>query len=59
MQLGVEDRVDDEIWELGYDLKNSVTILGMDLKNSGRSYDGNIEKVVEKVRNQVRFCTRF
>jgi hypothetical protein len=59
MQIGDHNILDDEIRNLGFDLKTTVTILGMEIKNVGKSYEGNIEKMVEKVRNQVRFWTRF
>ena len=59
MQIGTADIVNEEIRELGVDLRNKITILGAVIENSGCSYRNNIDILLEKVRNQVRFWARF
>jgi hypothetical protein len=59
MQIGSRDAVIGEIVNLGFDIKTSVTILGLTLKSNGKCYDGNIENIIGKVRYQVRYWSRF
>ena len=59
MQIGMKDRVPQEITDLGFDLKNEMTLLGAKIKNTGLCYDSNINEINEKIRKQVNFWTRF
>jgi hypothetical protein len=59
MQVGSNDIIDDDILGLGFDQKNEITILGMKLKNKGKCYESNMDLLIEKLRNQVRFWSRF
>ena len=59
MQIGVKDQVPREILDLGLDIKNELTLLGVKIKNNGLCYDQNINLIMEKVRKQVNFWTRL
>jgi hypothetical protein len=59
MQVGSNDIIDDDILGLGFDQKNEITILGMKLKNKGKCYESNMDLLIEKLRHQVRFWSRF
>jgi hypothetical protein len=59
MQIGTYTEIPDEITALGFDIKNQVTILGMVIKNTGNNFSENIGNMLEKIRSQVRFWTRF
>jgi hypothetical protein len=59
MQVGSAEQISEEILNLGFDVKTEVTILGMLIKNRAKCYEGNAEKIIDKVRTQVRFWVRF
>jgi hypothetical protein len=59
MQVGSDDIINDDILGLGFDPKNEITILGMKLKNRGKCYESNMDLLIEKLRHQVRFWSRF
>jgi hypothetical protein len=59
MQIGTDTEIPIGITTLGFDIKNQVTILGMIIKNTGNNFSENISNMLEKIRSQVRFWTRF
>ena len=59
MQIGNKDPIPPEILEIGFDIKNDFTLLGAKIKSIGICYDTNINMIMEKVRKQVHFWSRF
>jgi hypothetical protein len=59
MQIGSEDPIPQGILDLGFDVQNSVKLLGLKIKNRGETFSENFESMEEKIQNQIRFWTRF
>jgi hypothetical protein len=59
MQVGSDEPIVDEIIGLGFDPKDEITILGMKIKNQMKSFEKNIEIMIDKLRQQTRFWCRF
>jgi hypothetical protein len=59
MQVGSNTPISQEIKDLGFSIRNSVTVLG--LKFSGLSFDfeENWNGIIEKIRKQIRHWSRF
>jgi len=59
MQVGNMEPIGQDIVNLGLNIETEVTLLGAKLKNTGCSYEGNVNVITEKVRKQVNFWKRF
>lgn len=59
MQIGNYDDISDDIKGLGYNVVDSLTLLGMDIDNRLENLDTNFEKVVHKIRKTVTYWERF
>ena len=59
MQVGSSDPIPPEILNIGFDIKNEMTLLGTKIKNRGLCFDSNIDTIGEKVRKQINFWNRF
>jgi len=59
MAIGPQSPLDQEILDLGFELKDEITLLGAKIKNTGTCYEGNIGTIIDKVRKQANFWKRF
>jgi hypothetical protein len=59
MQFGDTTPISQEIKDLGFSIDNSVTVLGLKIKSNNLNVQENWDKILEKVRGQVRNWTRF
>ena len=59
VQVGDKSQPTAEILELGFDIRVSVTVLGMVIENDTGDFSQNIEKTLDKVRKQIRFWSAF
>ncbi len=59
MQFGSTDPVDDEIRSLGFQISNSLTVLGLKINGDSLDFQDNWDKILEKVSNIIRHWARF
>jgi len=59
MAIGPTFPVPDDIINLGFEIKNEITLLGCSLKNHGLCYDSNAQIIIDKMRNKANFWKRF
>ena len=59
MQIGKKEQIPQEIKDIGFDIKNEIVLLGAKIKNTGLSFESNVDGVIERVRKQVNFWKRF
>jgi len=59
MMVGDLEPVPDDIINLGFEIKDEITLLGTKIKRHGLCYDSNQEIILEKIRKQVNFWKRF
>jgi hypothetical protein len=59
MQFGAALPITEEIRSLGFEISNSMTILGLKINGDSLDFQENWEKILLKVRNQIRHWIRF
>ena len=59
MTIGPPVQIEQEILDLGFEIKNEIVLLGAKIKNTGKCYDGNLELILEKIKKQANFWKRF
>jgi len=59
MVIGSVGEIPVEIANIGFEIKNEITLLGCVLKNYGKCYENNATLVCEKIRKQALFWNRF
>ena len=59
VQVGLKTPPTQEIIDLGFSIQTKVTILGSVIDSDTGNFDANIKKTEEKVKNLVRFWSRF
>jgi len=57
--IGKVDDISDEILGLGFDIKNSGKIVGMEISNNLGNYDQEVDKIIQKMDGVVRDFSRF
>ncbi len=59
MQVGTRIPINQEILSLGFDIQHSTTLLGLIIENDSFSFGRSIEKITNKIRNEIKFWTKF
>ena len=59
MPVDINQPVPQNVVDLGIQIVNEIFLLGTVLKNTGTCFEPNSEKILEKIRKQVNFWTRF
>ncbi len=59
LQFGTNEPVDGEILNLGFDIRDEVTLLGLKINRNCTNFLSSKNDVKEKVQKQVRFWERF
>jgi len=59
MVIGPNNAVPAEIEQLGFEIKDEITLLGCSIKNQGICYGENAQKIVSKIRTQANYWKRF
>jgi hypothetical protein len=54
MQFGAILPVTEDILSLGFEISNSTTILGLKINGNSLDFQENWDKILLKVRNQIR-----
>ena len=59
MQIGAQVPVPDNIRELGFNISDSIKILGMNFTNDVSKFTDNFDIISGKIRNSIAFWERF
>jgi hypothetical protein len=59
MQFGTINPITDDIHSLGFEISNSLTILGLKINSDSLDFQENWDKILQKVSNQIRLWIRF
>ena len=59
MPLGVIGQLPQEIIDIGFEIKDEITLLGAKIKNNGTCYSNNIDLIIEKIQKQSNYWKRF
>jgi len=59
MPLGVIGQLPQEIVDIGFEIKDEITLLGAKIKNNGTCYSNNIGLIIEKIQKQSNYWKRF
>jgi hypothetical protein len=59
MQIGSADPISDEIRSLGFEISNTITVLGLQINGDSLDFHESWEKIVQKISNQIRHWARF
>ena len=57
--VGLVDEIPQEILELGFEVKESATILGMDISNDWHDLDETATKITNKIQKESNWWSRF
>ena len=57
--VGLVDEIPQEILELGFEVKESATILGMEISNDLHDLDETATKITNKIQKESNWCSRF
>ena len=57
--VGVVDAIPQDILELGFEVKESATILGMEISNDLHDLDGTATKIKNKIQKESNWWSRF
>jgi len=59
MIVGTQLHAEPEILDIGFEVKDEIVLLGAKIKNTGKSYEGNLPMLLEKIKKQINFWKRF
>ncbi len=59
LQFGTNEPVADEILNLGFDVRDEVTLLGLKINRNCSNFISSKNDIKEKVQKQIRFWERF
>jgi hypothetical protein len=59
MQLGSDSEIDQDILDLGFDIKNEITLLGLIIENDTGNFQKSLNKIKNAVKKEINFWIRF
>jgi len=59
MPIGTVANLPQAVLDIGFEIKNEITLLGANIKNHGICYSNNIDQIIEKVRKQSNYWKRY
>ncbi len=59
MQVGSDSNIDQAILDLGFDVKNEITLLGLIIENDTGNFQKSLSKITNAVKKEINFWIRF
>ena len=59
IQVGSSDPIEENILQLGFEIKNDIVLLGTTITNRSPCFEENCEKIIQKIKKQTLFWKRF
>ena len=59
MQVGSNSDIEQEILDLGFDVKNEITLLGLIIENDTGNFQKSLDKITNAVKKEINFWIRF
>ena len=59
IQVGNKMPIEQDIKDLGFEIRDSATILGLEISNNIGNYEDAAKKIREKIKKEINFWVRF
>ncbi len=59
MQVGSDLPIEQEIKDLGFDIKREITLLGLIIENDSGTFEKSFSKLTTNIQREINFWNRF